>query len=309
MSNIATKRFFIKRIQTNELDSKYESAKLWESRREFEISEKATLSDLKASYQKLADSEIEIERTRQMLDNEKQNTIQLVHWKATNQKREVELEDQLKKFEGVDDINVGDLVKKVNKAKETLEKLKKDTENLDIIHERDIKRPMTTIERTRKKITNTIIERTNFLQPRTAQTRQTSFSSSYKTRTPTSSSILSGTGVDIIVSATEENAALQARNESLKKQIEELEIAKRSLPKEVIDAIEDIKPSPRVTNTKKGKTNIRPSLYPQKSPRTPKMITRPVTAMTVQKQQSPQLQMKPSKTSLQKKSEQKFTFV
>ena len=291
MSNIATRRFFIKRIRTNENDGKFESAKLWETKREFEISEANSIADLRRYYQNLADDEIEIEKTRQMIDNEKQNTIQLVHWKATNQKREVELRDELKKYEGVDKTNISELIEKLNKAKETLEKLKKSNEELEIIHERDIKRPMTVIEKTRRKITASKIEKSNIIQSR-ALTRQVP-----QMNAKDNSS-------ELVASIQEENNMLASRNESIRRQIEDYEKAKQSMPKDVREAIDEIKPSPRIVSAKKAQGKS--ILTATKTPRKLKGITRPVTAgytqkpvVAQQRQMSSNLQKKRSETSLQ----------
>ena len=251
-----------------------------------------------------------------MLENEKQNTIQLVHWKATNQKKEVELQDSLKKYEEIDKgPNIGELVTKLNKAKSKLETLKKDTDELDLIHEREIKRPLTSIDRTRKKITTTLIERSNFLQPRQqaqSPTRSRQLKSSQSQSRPENTTATMGT--DILQALIEENTALQSRNQSLKRQIEEMELAKKSFPQEVLETVEGIKPSPRLLDTKNRKT--RPPLYAPKSSRaTPRAITRPMTATAIQKTQTQtttttQLQLKPTKTGVQRKRpETTFAFL
>jgi hypothetical protein len=110
LSGIASIRFYTKRIQSLELDRQTERAHLWEVRREFEIHEKQMLETLQESYRKLAGSEIEIEKLKQQLENEKQSTIQLVHWKAMNVKKEDKLEADLKKVESAGKIDVGRLL-------------------------------------------------------------------------------------------------------------------------------------------------------------------------------------------------------
>lgn len=256
MSNIATRRFFIKRIASSTSDMKFESAKMWEGKRDFEVYEESTLASLKRYYRALSDNSIEAARMRVMIDSEKQNTIQLVHWKALNAKKEDELNRKLKQFDGVGDVDVSALLHKLEAAQATLNKLKEDSNKLDAQAEIDIRRPMTAIERTRKKIVVSKIERTRIISERVPATLSRAASTLNATAL-TSSHTLTSDG--LLQTLQSENEMLSVRNEYLRRQIADCEAAKNSMPPESLATMETVvvpkkpKPEPRGVNSGRPK--------------------------------------------------------
>lgn len=255
MSNIATRRFFIKRISSSTADMKFESSKMWEGKRDFEIYEETTIASLKRSYRALSDNAIEAARTRFMIDSEKQNTIQLVHWKALNSKREDELNRKLKQFEGVGDVNVTSLLKRLEQAQSTLSALEEDSRQLDAQAEKDIRRPMSAIERTRKKIVVSKIERTRIISERAPTTLS---------RINSTNNITAHNTDSVVQQLQSENETLATRNDYLRQQIEEIERAKMSMPPETLAAIDTVvvpkrtKPEPRGVNSLPRRESSRP---------------------------------------------------
>jgi hypothetical protein len=256
MSGIASIRFYTKRIHAMDQDRQFERARLWELKREFEVQEGHMLLTLQQLYRRLGDCEIEIERMRQCLDNEKQSTIQLVHWKAMNVKREDKLMADLKKVEFAGKIDVGSLIKRLEAAHETLDALTAETDIIDQRIEKEVRTPAREAERVRKQIQQTMIQKSEAL------------------RTPTARPHTAGPGeADSLISEyRDENIQLRSKNDSLRQQIESLEDAIAQLPKKTVALMEDMVPPPKLVLKRPPPTAKKTN---------EKQITRPRTTMAL----------------------------
>ncbi|KAK8898841.1 hypothetical protein M9Y10_001133 [Tritrichomonas musculus] len=262
LAGIAAQRYFTKRIKSLEMDRVHERAKLWQSKRDFELLQSQKLEELRRAYRKLADDEIEIENLKQLLENEKQSTIQLVHWKALNSKKEDQIQNELKKFTEVEKVNISSLLSKLNNAKERLDKLNQETEYIEIETERTIRTPMRKAEQVRKKILTTKLARTEVLKTKTMPSMRPQTAFALNTES-------------IIAQYRDENVQLMSRNEHLMAQIEMLENTRDQMPQKTVAYMSEVVPSGRT------KTIIDPGRPPKQQKRTP--ITRPRTTMTPRK--------------------------
>ncbi|OHT04627.1 hypothetical protein TRFO_27836 [Tritrichomonas foetus] len=260
IAGIATKRYYTKRMQSYESDRIGERAKLWETKRDFEAHQSQMLEDLKRAYRKLANDEVEIEILKQQLENEKQSTIQLVHWKALNTKKEEQLKKELQKFDKMDKVNVGRLLTKLSNARDTLDRLIQETEYIDIETERDIKTPMRQSERLRKRILTAKITRSEALKTRTMGRPQTA---------------VAVNSDSLIAQYRDENIQLMSRNDHLQLQIDHLLQTRDQMPKQTISYMSEVVPSSRL---KRSKDKGHPPPRAKRS-----AITRPRTAMTPRK--------------------------
>lgn len=230
LSCIAVKRYYAKRIQSYESDRIQERAKLWETKREFETLQTRMLEELKKAYRTLASDEIEIERLKQQIDNEKQTTIQLVHYKALNAKKEDELTNELKKYAEVEKVDVGSLLTKLKAAREQLEVLTEETEYLETETERTIRTPMRQAEKVRKKILTAKISRCDAIKSRSMPRPQTS---------------LTAANDSLLTSYRNENVQLISKNEQLKQKIQLLQNTKDQMSTQTLSYISDVVPAER----------------------------------------------------------------
>ena len=233
MSNIATRRFFTKRMQSYEIDRKFESSRLWESKHDFEVLQSSMQAQLQNAYRSLTDAEINIEKTKHLIESEKKSTIQLVHWKAMNSKREAQLEKEIKALENIE---IGELLENIERSTSILNRLTEETSFIDEVAERTIKTPMKEAENIRNRITSSRLQRQSVLRSHTASRAESGME--------ISSSLIS--------SYNEENEQIKSRNLSLKQEIRSLEIAQGSLPRDVITVMSDVTSSPRMNQTFKS---------------------------------------------------------
>ena len=254
-SYIASQRFYSKRIQSYEQDRLQDRAKLWESRREFHTIETQLRNSLQEAYQKLAASEIEIESLKQQLEKEKQATIQLVYYKATNSKKEQQLKDDLDKLKHVDDTDIGELLTKLATARETVQKLREETDEMDMALEQAIRGPMKKAEQLRRRIVTSKMRKAETLRARTMSRPQTAMSTTDRINA-------------LIYQYQDENVQLQSKNETLAQQIEAIEIARSQMAPTEVAYLQDIVPNAPETMLR--------AFQSQKS--TPRAITRPKTS-------------------------------
>jgi len=236
MSNIATRRFFTKRMQSYEIDRKFESSRLWESKHDFEVLQSSMQAQLQNAYRSLTDAEINIEKTKHLIESEKKSTIQLVHWKAMNSKRETQLEKEIKALENIENTNIGELLEKIERSTSILNRLTEETSFIDEVAERTIKTPMKEAENIRNRITSSRLQRQSVLRSHTASRAESGMEISSS----------------LINSYIEENEQIKSRNLSLKQEIRSLEIAQGALPRDVITVMSDVTSSPRMNQTFKS---------------------------------------------------------
>jgi chromosome segregation ATPase len=179
------------------------------------------------AYHRLADCEIETARLKQQLENEKQSMIQLVHWKATNMKKEEQIIADVKLVEAAGKINIGSLLSRLEAARTTLDELKETTEELDEEIEKSVRKPMRKAERVRSQIQATQIQRTEAIHGRRPQIA------------------FAALNPEALEDVVQQNADLSVRNERLQQQIDALEQAIGHMPKKKAVFVEDLLPVPK----------------------------------------------------------------
>jgi cell division septum initiation protein DivIVA len=254
MSGIASIRFYTKRINSMDQDRQSERARLWEVRREFEVQERHMLATLQDLYRRLGDCEIEIERLRQALESGKQSTIALVQWKAMNLKREDRIVADLKKVEAAGRVDVGNLIKRLEEAHETLDALTAETDVIDELVDRDVRGPARAAGKVRKQIQQSVILKAEV----------------FHSPPPRPHTAAPGEADALLIEYRDENTQLASKNDSLRQQIASLEDAISQFPKKTIAIMEDMIPPPKLVLKRPP-----PSL--KKPPE--KQITRPRTTM------------------------------
>jgi chromosome segregation ATPase len=209
LSHISTVRFFKKRLATVESDRKAAHAQLWSNRLNYESSELAMEKELAATHRKLADREMEIEKLKQQLHNEKDNNIQLVHWKAKHLKQIENLKKEIDEFLGVGDVNITKLLAKLSDTHQELDELKEENEKFDVRTEEEVRKPMRNVDKMRGKIYTVKRAKSSLLE------------------------VLLGTEGDVaeteestIVKLNAENAKLRKQNQLLLEQIWAMEATK-----------------------------------------------------------------------------------
>ena len=137
----------------------------------------------------------------------------------------------------------------MEQAKAQLEKINEQTEYLNKIAEKDVRRPLSTIDKTRKKIVRSKIERIDLFQNQTMN----------RSITPNNDTTAAS-------NYFAENDILRARNDALKRQIQQYESTKLTFSQNEKKSLNDIKPSPRVMSANANKKNS-------------KAITRPISTI------------------------------
>ncbi|EAY06950.1 hypothetical protein TVAG_099900 [Trichomonas vaginalis G3] len=210
MALIALKRSFSKKIASAESDRRSANAQLWGSKLSSDEDGKMMTQQLIETGRRLADLEIEIEKVKQQLENEKMSNIQLVHWKAKNERKADELKTEIAKFDDVGDVNIDELLAKLEAKESELEQLRRESDEIEEKAENEIRKPMKDISKLREQIRDARISRGVMLR--------------------TSNSVLSQEAKDweadmrnrelATSSVSQENQKLKKENELLKIQIE-----------------------------------------------------------------------------------------
>jgi hypothetical protein len=155
MSEIATGRFFKKRMTAVASDRKQAHALLWSSRLGYETSEHAMEAQIAVTHRKLSETEVEIEKVKQQLETEKLSNNQLVHWKAKNLKTVDNLLQQLQRFAQVGDVNVTELLEKLADRHAELDVLRGEGNEFDKVVRQQVKDPMNQVDDLRERILGT----------------------------------------------------------------------------------------------------------------------------------------------------------
>ena len=273
IASISSQRYFTKRILSYENDRIVERSKLWEAKKEFEVTRRQMVENLNKAYRRLADYDIDIEVLRQQLDASKQTTIKLVQWKALNAKKEDELENELKKYEKVDP-NTGDLLNRLAKAKKTLNRLKQETDGMRLEKEREITTGIRKVDMLRKKILTAKIHR-NDAYKAAASGKRPQTAASVSIAANDLEGAIAASQKALIAQYRDDNIQLMSRNDHLQQQIEALESTRKTLSSQTISYISDVLPAPKPTPIRE---RGRPTPQRRGTP-----ITRPRTATTPRK--------------------------
>jgi hypothetical protein len=263
LSGIASLRYYTKKMESLNMDRVMERAQLWESKRDFELLHEQMVQTVVQSYHRLANAEMDLLRLTQQLENEKQSTIQLVHWKAKNLKREEQLQEDLRKVAFAGKVNVGQMLTRLESAREKLDELKGYGDEFEAEVERSVRTPMRRADVVRGQILSAQIQKGEDLRtrPQTAQPERDE---------------------GLISEITEENMQLRSRNDILEGQIEQLDDALRQMPKHTVEFVEELVPAARQA-MKKPATARKAQL---------RQIMRPKTALAVPRGLIPELNWK-----------------
>jgi hypothetical protein len=251
LAGIASLRYSKKRIDSGEEDRIQELGQLWESKRDFELVQMQMVQQVDQAYRRLTDCELEIDRLTQQLENEKQSTIQLVHWKSTTLKREDQLMTDLKLVEHAGSVHIGNLLRNLESKTEVLEELREGAEEMEIEIEKSVRTPIRKSDCVRSSIQELRIKK----------------AAGFKRLAPTDDSEIPSIG-----QLREENVELRARNAALRLEVEQMEEALRQFPKETVTFSEDLIPAARQVLSKTSGTVKRGQIT---RPKTSYSVSRP----------------------------------
>ena len=238
LSDIANTRFYKKKLNTAESDRRSANAQLWSNKLQYESQEEAREKQLAVTHKRLSDTEIEIERLKQQLDNEKLANSQLVHWKAKNLKTVENLKAEIAQIRNVSDVNIDNLLEKMRAKQEELDELRKEGEELDKQTEEFIRRPMRQVDKIRTQVMQTRVAKSSLVETM----RSLGDEDEVMARSQHAAALIS------------ENAQMRKTNELLRKQIEELESVKDKKATDVRTYMETTvqPPPPSIRSTMKA---------------------------------------------------------
>ena len=250
LDEVAVSRTENKKIAQAEIERKEANAKLYQDKLEAQEREEKLETDLYNVHQKLCETELTIQKLKQMLENEKMSNIQLVHWKAKNMKVVEELNRQIKQFTDQSEIDIDALTERLEEAQAELEQLRKETDALEIEANKTVRKTISQIGQIRES----------------------------KARSKSSMSITLRNTVqrpdidfDLVAQRlSEDNIALKQENDYLRKQIAELEKNKKNRSPSTIQAMEEVtKPRvhSRMRSTMKKTPIIKPTVILKSMPR------------------------------------------
>lgn len=216
MAMIALRRTFKKKIASAESDRRAANATLWGAKLDYDENGKLMMEQLIDTSRRLANLEIEIEKVKQQLENEKMSNIQLVHWKAKNERKADDLKNEIAKFDNMGDVNIDELLQKLEAKTTELEDLRRESDEIEMRAESDIRKPMKDIQKMREQIRDQRISRGIMLRTSNSVLSQEArdWQADMKNRELATSSV------------SQENIKLKKENELLKIQIERYEADK-----------------------------------------------------------------------------------
>lgn len=225
MTEIGIKRTYRKVLDVNVESRKEHNAKLWAQKLENNTRENAFDYDLIQIHHKLSETKSEIERLKQQLENEKMTSIQLVHWKAKNIKKIEQMKQRLNQFdEEIEDVNIDQLVRRLDEAQSELDALREDTFDIDEKVEEEIRKPLRYTEKvkTRFKDAKGLRKRMETMKHQEEMMAEKQETYDY-----------------ILDQLIQQNFEFQKDNETLLKQIEELEYKKAMSSQRAKSVMED----------------------------------------------------------------------
>jgi uncharacterized protein with von Willebrand factor type A (vWA) domain len=240
-------RAFKKRLSAVQIDRRQAFSIFWNNvlmSEEYEASVVKEFNDLCA---RLNETELETERVRQQLENEKSSNIQLVHWKAVNTKKTEELKKKIEAVKHVGDVNVSELLESLEARHGELEQLKEEGDELSQEREVGISKPLREVELLRSRVQKARTEKVRLME--SLRTLERSVEEIKRPMTA--------------VSPDAENARLKRANARLRQQIKDLSDAKNRRSVDVRSFME-------TTVQMQGNFGSRSSL------RTPGVIIRPL---------------------------------
>jgi uncharacterized phage infection (PIP) family protein YhgE len=234
------------------MDRKSAHAMLWSNRLNSESHEVAMEKQITSTHQKLAEKELEIEKLKQQLKNEKQNNIQLVQWKARHLKQIDNLKKEIDELKGAGDVNITQLLQTLSDKHAELDVLREECAKFDELTEQEVRKPMKGIDGLRDRIYDVKRAKSSLLEV-------------LLDRDDNESEVHT---VDI-VKLKLENARLTRRNQLLKDQIRHMESTKDKQSSDVRQFMETTiqPPPPSIRTVKAPGIIIRPMVVNRSFPR------------------------------------------
>lgn len=131
VSGIAVKRIYTRMINKVAEERKSYSATLWHGRRVLEEDLKEQNGELKEAYKMLNSAESEIELLQDEIAKTKEANVKLRHWKEFNIRQVESIHKELKKVNVNSDVNVSNLLRKIQRKQEELEILLMQQQNFE----------------------------------------------------------------------------------------------------------------------------------------------------------------------------------
>ena len=253
--NIATKRVFAKKILSAESDRKQANSVLYSNKLLYEENGEMLETQLKEAHRKLAFLEIDIEKLKQQLDNEKMSNIQLVHWKAKNEHRADDLKKELSQFNEDSEVNIDELLEKISAKQQELDELREDNKAMEEEIEKSIRAPSREAAKLRDSIRRINISKNEIFE-RVQSSMTSPLQSADIHKRDYAAQLLS-----------EENIKLRHENELLKNKIEKLKAEKdtKGVDEQKIMA-STIKPKSQLARaTSKLATIKKPTIQPNRA--------------------------------------------
>ncbi|EAX98088.1 hypothetical protein TVAG_415120 [Trichomonas vaginalis G3] len=247
---IAVSRARQKDIEQAEEERKIANGQMWNKKLQAEDKEEKLRRDLLKAHSRLCETELEISKLSQQLDNEKMSNIQLVHWKAKNMKVVEKMNKKIKSFNDDSGIDIDSLVEKLDAATEELESLREETDSLE--KEADV-----TVRRTISSLNTKRTQKKQMMAQSMRGIQSQSIKPEYNLE-------------EIAQRLSDDNIRLRQENEDLAKQIEELESQKASKPQEVLQMMENVtkqRSMSRLSSQAKKKTIVKPNFTSKTIPR------------------------------------------
>lgn len=236
LNDIFIQRYFRKRLSAVENDRKQANATFWSNKLQYETQEMSMLKQLDETRIRLADTEIEVEKLKKQLENEKVNNIQLVHWKAKNFKAVDELKQKISEIKNVSDVNIDQLLAKMQERQEKLDALIAETNVIEKDFNEQVREPMKEIDRLRSEVQKTKMARLDLI-------------AAMPNDDEIDEMIAQNNSYQAIL---DENAQLRHNNLLLKSQVEELEAKKEKKPKDAKNFMErTTQPAPPTLRSQK----------------------------------------------------------
>jgi len=254
LNDVALKRMFRKKTISYENERRDINMSYWTNRVDSELRNDELQKQLKNATTLLFNTEIQIEKLKSSLENEKMSNIQLVHWKAKNESTITQLKDKIQQLDHFGDNNIDELLQKLLASQEELDKITEETDYISQQMEDSIRKPMGIVDKMRHSLTQMKTEQLASIERATSRkiNEEKPFDSDLQKQ-----------------SLIEENNRLKAENALMKEHIESILKQKKNKDNDQIQFMENAnKPkSPLMKTLTKSGTIIKPFIIPKQKPR------------------------------------------
>ena len=164
LNEIAVTRIYSKQINSISNELKITNQKFYKEKLQFEYSEEVSDEKLLSAHEKLSSLVFEINNARKELENAKLNNIQLVHWKAKNSKNIDQINKKIASFQGVGDVNISNLMRKLDASYTELDQLRDFGSTMESEKVENVYTPLTQAFKCRTEIRKAIFDQVKLLK-------------------------------------------------------------------------------------------------------------------------------------------------